>query len=250
MDAWKLLRGEDERIDDLQRVGLRILQKTKGFRFGTDAVLLADFAGVRPRDRVVDLGTGTGILPLLMAARAPSALFDAIELQAEMAAMATRSVRLNGLEEHIAVHCADLRGAAKWLGYGRADLVVCNPPYGREGATLLNPDQAHATARHEGGCTLADVVLSAAQLLRNGGRLAMVFPSARQLELMDALRAVGIEPKRVRTVHDRVTLPPKLMLVESVKQAGPSLHWLPPLVLRDAQGQYTEEARRIYGEGS
>lgn len=240
--------GAGERLDDLQRGGLRILQKTGGFRFGTDAVLLADFAGVRGRDRVVDLGTGTGILPLLLAARAPSASFAAIEIQPEMADMAARSVALNGLAGRIDVLEADLREAPALLGYGRADLVVCNPPYGRQGATLTNPDPSRAVARHEIGCTLADVMESAARLLRNGGRLAMVFPAPRLLELLDAQRGARIEPKRVRLVHQSVNDPPKLALVEGVKQARPALHWLPPLILCDRQGEYTAEARRIYGQ--
>jgi len=239
-----------ERLDDLQRGGLRILQKTDGFRFGTDAVLLADFASPRPRDRVVDLGAGTAVLPLLMSARSPSATFTAIELQPEMAGMAARSVALNRLEARIAVREADLRDAASLLGCGCADLVVCNPPYSRRGAALLNRDSTRALARHEVSCTLADVAESAAKLLRNGGRLAMVFPTPRLLELLDAQRAVRVEPKRVRLIHQRVQDPPKLALLEGVKLARPALHWLPPLILRDEHGAYTAEARRIYGQSS
>ncbi len=237
-----------ERLDDLQRGGFRILQKEAGFRFGTDAVLLADFAGVRSRDRVVDLGTGTGILPLLMAARAPGARFDAIELQPEMADMARRSVELNGLSGRIAVHEADLCHAAALLGHACADLVVCNPPYGRQGATLTNPDPGKAVARHEIGCTLADVVRSASQLLRTGGRVDLVFPAPRMLELWDEMRAVFLEPKRVRLIHQRVENPPKLVLVEGIKRARPALHWLPPLILCGPNGAYTAEVRRIYGQ--
>ncbi|MCL2544918.1 MAG: tRNA1(Val) (adenine(37)-N6)-methyltransferase [Clostridia bacterium] len=237
-----------ERLDDLQRGGLHILQKVRGFRFGTDAVLLAHFAGVRPGDRVVDLGAGTGILPLLMSARCPSATFTAIELQAEMADMAARSVALNRLGERIAVREADLRDAPSLLGHGRTDLVVCNPPYSPLGAALANGDPARALARHEVGCTLAQVIESAGKLLRNGGRLAMVFPAQRLLELLDAQRAARVEPKRVRLVHQRVEDPPKLALVEGVKLAQPALHWLPPLILCDADGAYTAEARRVYGE--
>ncbi len=240
---------DDERLDDLQRGGLRILQKKSGFRFGTDAVLLADFAGVRAHDRVVDLGTGTGILPLLMAAREPRAAFAAVEIQPEMADMAARSVALNGLSERIAVHAMDLRDAPGRLGHARADLVVCNPPYGRQGATLRNPDASRAVSRHEIDCTLADILTCAARLLRNGGRLAMVFPAPRLLELLDAQRAVRIEPKRVRLVHQRADSAPKLALVEGMLLARPALHWLPPLILCGEDGAYTEEARRIYGDG-
>jgi len=235
-----------ERLDDLQRGGLRILQKTDGFRFGTDAVLLAHFASPRPKDRVVDLGTGTGILPLLMSARSPGASFTAIELQPEMADMAARSVSLNQLEGRITVLEADLRDAPSLLGCGSADLVVCNPPYSPLGAALANADPAQALARHEVGCTLAQVIESASKLLRNGGRLAMVFPAQRLLELLDAQRAARIEPKRVRLVHQRVEDAPKLALAEGVKLGRPALHWLPPLILCDADGAYTEETNSIY----
>ena len=183
-----------------------------------------------------------------MGRTSPDATFVAIELQPEMAGMAARSVALNGLEARISVREADLRDAPSLLGCGRADLVVCNPPYSRRGAALPNSDPARALARHEGGCTLADVVESAAKLLRNGGRLAMVFPAPRLLDLLDAQRAVRVEPKRVRLIHQRAQDPPKLALLESVKLARPALHWLPPLILCDEHGAYTAEARRIYGQ--
>lgn len=243
METW---RRERERLDSLDRQGLYILQKPDGFCFGTDAVLLAYFAAARPRERVVDLGTGTGILPLLIGARMPSATFDAIEIQPEMAGMAARSMALNGYASRVAVHTMDWRDAPAHLGYGRFDLAVCNPPYGKQGATLRNPDEARATARHEGDCPLPEIIRVATALLRNGGRLAMVFPAPRLLELLDALRAEGIEPKRARLVQQRLTDAPKLALIEGMKQARPGLHLLPTLVLCEADGQYTAETRRIY----
>ena len=138
MEEWA---REGERIDDLQHDGLRILQRPGAFRFGTDAVLLADFAAARPGEHVVDFGTGTGILPLLIASRARGTTFDALEIQPDMADMAARSVAMNGLSDRIRVHCADLRDAASLLGHGRTDLLVCNPPYGKAGAGLVNPRQ-------------------------------------------------------------------------------------------------------------
>ena len=238
-----------ERLDDLQRGGLRILQRPDAFRFGTDAVLLAAFAAPLGRARVVDLGTGTGILPLLMAARSPAATFAAIEIQPDMADMAARSVALNGLSQRIAVHPGDLRDAPALLGHGRTDLVVCNPPYGKRGAALQNPDVRHALARHEGETTLADITASAASLLRNGGRLAMVFPAPRLLELLDVWRAAHIEPKTVRLVQQRADSVPKLALILGTKRARPGLHWQPALVLCDAQGAYTPEVRAMYAQG-
>ncbi len=241
-------RREDERLDSLDRGGLYILQKPEGFRFGTDAVLLADFAKPRPKERVIDLGAGSGVLPLLIAARVPDATFRAVEIQPEMADMARRSAVMNGLAERIKVYAMDLRNAPKLLGHGSADLVVCNPPYGKRGAGLINPNPAVALARHECDCSLEEIVGASAALLRNGGRLAMVFPAARLLELLDAYRAQHIQPKRVRLVHAHTAEAPKLALIEGVKRARPGLHWLPPLILRDDSGEETEELRRIYHE--
>ncbi len=243
MEEW---RREGERIDDLQYGQMHILQKPGAFCFGTDAVLLADFAQARAGERIVDFGTGTGILPLLIASRAERTTFDALEIQADMADMAARSVRMNGLEGRIRVHRADLREAAALLGYERADLLVCNPPYGRAGAGLVNPQGTKAIARHEEACTLAEIVRSAAQVLRNGGRMCMIFPAPRMLELADCARGARLEPKRLRFVHARADKPPKLLLMECVKNGRPMLHMLPPLLLCEMDGRKTQELARIY----
>jgi tRNA1Val (adenine37-N6)-methyltransferase len=238
---------DDERLDDLQRGGLKIIQKRQGFRFGTDAVLLADFASPRPGEQVVDFGTGTGILPLLMAARQPRSTFDALEIQRDMADMAARSVRLNGLEARIRVHCEDLALAPQLLGRQKYDLVVCNPPYGRMGTVLLSERQDQRTARHEGACTLEGIAQSAAALLRFGGRAAFIYPAPRALELMRALSDQNLEPKRIRTVHSFAGRAPKLVLLDAVKGGGSMLHWMEPLILSEADGSPTAEWRRIYG---
>lgn len=239
-----------ERLDDLQRQGLRILQHPEDFRFGTDAVLLAHFAGIRPRDRGIDLGTGSGILPLLLSAREPTATFDAVELLPHMAERAARSVALNGLSERIRVYGMDLRDAPGALGHGCYDLLVCNPPYARKEASLPNPHPGRATARHEGETVLADVARASAALLRNGGRGAFVFPAQRMLELTGALSLEKLEPKRVQLVHSRYGSAPHLVLVEAVRNAGKQLHWLPPLFLADDTGAPTPALRAIYEEGT
>ena len=194
----------NERIDDLQRGGLRVIQRADAFRFGTDAVLLADFAAPRRHDRVCDLGTGTGIIPLLLYARENTISADAVEIQPDMADMAARSMAMNGLNEKIRVLPGDLRSIRTLLPHARYDLVTCNPPYGKAGGTLLNPDASKRLARHEESCAIEDVACAAAWLLQNGGRLCCVFPAARMIELSDAMRKYRMAPKRIRMVHSRV----------------------------------------------
>lgn len=237
---------EQERIDDLQRNGLRIIQHPDAFRFGMDAVLLADFARLRPRERVADMGTGTGILPLLLSQQEESCTFEAFEIQPEMADMASRSVKLNGLEKRIHVHAADMRSAYEILGRETMNAVVCNPPYGKRGGTLTNETDSLLLARHETDCTIEDVAASCAAVLKNHGRLSIVFPAQRMLELCDALRKSRLEPKRIRMVCAHVDKPPYLVMIEAMKNAKPHLLWMPPLVVYHADGSETEEIRRIY----
>ena len=239
---------EGERLDDLQRNGLRILQRTEGFRFGTDAVLLADFAGVKKGEHVADIGTGTGVLPLLLSARAEGTTFDAFEIQSEVADMARRSVLINGLEERIRVHNIDCREAAKTIGYECCQLVVTNPPYTKGGAGLVSPLEQRALSRSDSDCEIGEWIAACARLLKNGGRLCCVFPAPRFLELCDAMRASKVEPKRVRFVVARETSAPKLVLTEGLKGGRPGLHMQPMLITHDAQGNFTKEMRRIYGE--
>ena len=239
---------EGERVDDLQRNGLRVIQKEAGFRFGTDAVLLADFAQARRGERVCDMGTGTGVLPLLLCARAEGATVDAFEIQADMADMARRSVRLNGLEERIRVHHADCRDAASIIGHETCRLVVTNPPYTAAGAGLVSPEKMRALSRSDADCSIEAWMASCGRVLQNGGRLCCVFPAPRFLQLCDAMRAARVEPKRVRFVAARADAAPKLVLVEGLKGGRSGLHLLPLLMTHTPEGAYTEEMQRIYGE--
>ena len=247
MDERALIRP-GERLDDLQRGGLRILQRPDGFRFGTDAVLLADFAGVKRGERVADMGTGTGVLPLLLSARAEGTTFDAFEIQPEVADMAARSVAINGLEDRIRVHHADCRAAARRIGHECCQLVVTNPPYTKGGAGLVSPEKTRALSRSDSDCTLDEWMAACGSVLQNGGRLCCVFPAPRFLALCDAMRLSRVEPKRVRFVAARATSTPKLVLVEGLKGGRPALHVQPLLITHDDQGNYTPEMRRIYGE--
>ncbi len=245
MDKDALIKP-GERLDSLQFGDLCILQKPEAFRFGTDSVLLADFPAVRRGDYVVDLGTGTGIIALLMASRHPDCRFAALEIQPEMADMAARSMALNGLEERVEVQLCDFREAAKHFGYGRFSLAVCNPPYGKAGSALLSQTDTKRIARHESDCTVDDLAQAAFDLLKTGGRLAVVFPAARAFEMMYTMRTHRLEPKRIRTVHATATRAPKLVLIEAIKGGGSMLHWMEPLVLSHDDGTPTDEWKRIY----
>ncbi len=235
-----------ERVDDLQRNGLKIIQDPGAFRFGMDAVLLADFTRVRPKERIADMGTGTGILALLLSQKQADCTIDAFEVQEAMADMAARSVGLNGLEARIKVHAADMRTAWQIIGREKLDAVVCNPPYGKRGGTLVSDSASVTMARHETACTIEDIVQACASVLKNHGRLNMVFPAQRMLELCDAMRQFRMEPKRIRMVCAHADDPPYLVMVEAMKNAKPSLLWMPPLVVYHQDGSETEEILRIY----
>lgn len=237
---------EDERMDDLQLAGLRILQKNSGFRFGMDAVLLADFARVEERDRVADFGTGTGILPLLLAGRGRGAHIDAFEIQPDMADMAKRSVDLNGLTERITVHSLPVEEAFSVCKPGTLDAIVCNPPYGLPGATLLNPAQALSTARHQKEAGLTEWFRMAYRLLRGKGRFHMIYPAPRMLEAMTALSRAHLEPKRFRLIYPYADKAANLVLIEAMKDAKPMLHPEPPLIVYEKDGGMTAELKRIY----
>ncbi len=244
LNASVLLPGE--RLDDLQTGGMKLIQRPDAFRFGTDSVLLADFAAPRRGDAAADLGCGTGAIALLMAAHQAALTVDAVELQPDIADMARRSVELNGLGDRVRVFNLDMRQAWRELGAGRYSLAVCNPPYGRRGAALESRNEAKRIARHEGDLAPADVAKSAAMLLKNGGRFCVIYPAPRAYEMMRAMDEAGIAPKRLRTVHGVAGRAPKFVLLEGVKQGGEGLHWLEPLVLRREDGSFSEEWHRIY----
>ena len=239
-----LLPGE--RVDDLQFMGLRVIQSPNAFRFGMDAVLLADFARVRARSRVCDLGTGTGILPLLLYGREKTITCDAVELQPDAAERAARTMRLNGLESVISVRQGDLRKVRDFLPHAAYDLVICNPPYSPSAASLPSPVAALRTARQESECTLGDIADAAAWLLPERARLVLMLPAARLADAFDTLRSRHLEPKRLRLVHATATRPARLSLIEAMRRVHPGLAVEPPLIVKRPDGADTDEIRRIY----
>ena len=248
MDAptAEALLKPNERLDDLQRSGLRIIQEPSGNRFSTDAVLLSSYCAAKSRDRVADLGTGTGILPLLIWAKWRPEKITGVEIDPETADMASRSVLVNNLEESIAIVNADLKDAPSLLGKAKFTLVVSNPPYIRAGEGMQGISEKRALARHEIGCTMDDVAKAAAALLVPRGRFALVHRPDRLCDIMVALRASGLEPKAMRMVHNTAGDVPSMVLITAVKGASRGLKMSSPLIVYDEQGKYTAETEAIY----
>ena len=236
-----------EQIDDLQYRGLKIIQDDTHFRYGTDAVLLAAFCDLRKGELAVDLGTGTGIIPLLTAKRTGARLVG-LEIQPKAAALARRNAALNGMDIQIVE--GDLKDAPSLLRGLRPTAVICNPPYDREGSGGVSRDMEIRIARHEGLCTLEDVARAAAGLLQTGGRFYMIHRAKRVAEAIYALKQNGLEPKRMRFIANRQDATPGYVLIKSVKDAAPEVVVEPPLILYGEDGQYTDEMNRIYHRGA
>lgn len=238
---------ENERIDDLQRNGYQIIQNPEKFCFGMDAVLLSGFVRVRPGANVLDMGTGTGIIPLLVAAKTQASHISAIEIQEESADMARRSVRLNGLGNKIEIVTGDLREAGKFFDAASFDVITCNPPYmiGQHG--LTNPDVPKAIARHEILCTLEDVVRNAAKLLKPGGYFCMVHRPFRLAEIITVMTAYKLEPKRMKLVYPYVDKEPNMVLIEGCRGGRPRMTVEKPLIVYREPNVYTDEIYEVYG---
>ena len=238
---------EHERIDDLERNGYQIIQNPEKFCFGMDAVLLSGFAQVKPGAAVLDLGTGTGIIPILIEAKTQAAKICAIEIQEESADMARRSVQLNHLEKKIDIVTGDLKEAERFFDAASFDVITCNPPYmiGQHG--LTNPDAPKAIARHEILCTLEDVVRSAAKLLKTGGKFCMVHRPFRLAEIMTVMVQYRLEPKRMRLVYPYADKEPNMVLIEGCRGGRPRMTVEKPLIIFQAPSVYTDELRDTYG---
>ncbi len=237
---------EDERVDDLQFAGLSIIQSHNDFRFSMDSVLLADFATLQNRSRVCDLGTGTGIIPLLLHGRNKTIQLDAVEIQPSSAERAARSVRLNHAEDHITVYQGDLRQIRSLLPHAQYTLVTCNPPYAAAGSAIPSPYPSIQGARQEDLCTLEDVVKAAHWLLKYHGRFCFMLPAHRLTEAIDTLKQHQMEIKRLRFVHSTVEKEARLALIEGMKGVSAGVHVLPPLIIQNADGTDSEELKRIY----
>lgn len=238
---------ENERVDDLQRNGLKIIQKTDGFCFGMDAVLLSGFAHVKRGEKVLDMGTGTGIIPLLLSAKTQGEHFTALEIQKEIAEMAARSVAMNHLEEKIEIVNGDIKEASRIFGGASFDVVTTNPPYMNDAHGLKNPTEVKAISRHEVLCTLEDVVREGAKVLKSGGRMYMVHRPHRLIEIISAMKQYKMEPKRMCMVHPFKDKEANMVLIEAVKGGGSWLKMEAPIIVYKEPGVYTDEIYRIYG---
>lgn len=237
----------DERLDDLQRNGYQIIQKKNGFCFGMDAVLLSGFARVKQGEKAIDLGTGTGIIPILLEVKYEGEHYTGLEIQDEMADMAARSVALNHLEEKVSIVKGDIKEASRLFGAASFDVVTSNPPYMNDAHGLKNPDLPKAISRHEVLCTLDDVTREAARLLRPGGRFYMVHRPHRLIEIITALTKYKLEPKRMKMVHPFVEKDANMVLIEAVRGGKSMIKVEAPIVVYQEPGVYTQEIYDIYG---
>ncbi len=238
---------EGERIDDLQRNGLRIIQDPERFCFGMDAVLLSGFARAPEGGRVLDLGTGTGIIPILMSAKTGAGELIGLEIQEESAEMANRSVVLNDLQDRVKIVKGDIREAGQIFDAASFDVVTSNPPYMIGGHGLKNPDAPKAIARHEVLCDLEDVVKAAARCLKSGGKFYMVHRPFRLAEIMVVMHEYRIEPKRMQLVYPFVDKEPSMVLIEGARGGRSRMTVEKPLIIYESPGKYMPEIYDIYG---
>lgn len=239
--------NNNERIDDLQINGRRIIQSPDRFCFGMDAVLLSGFAKVKKGESVLDLGTGTGILPILLDAKTVGGHFTGLEIQPESADMARRSVILNNRQDKIDIVTGDIKNALNIFGAASFDVIVTNPPYMNQNHGITNPESPKAIARHELLCSLEDVIHQTGSLLKVNGRMYMVHRPFRLPDIMELMNECGIEPKKMRFVHPYVDREPSMVLIEGVRGGNRRLTVEKPLVIYDGPGEYSEEIKRDYG---
>ncbi len=220
--------GPEESFDEFMNGRLRLIQPRCGYRFSVDAVLLSEFVTIKPGDRVVDLGTGCGIIPLLLLLKRPVSYVLGLEIQPEMAGQAARNVRLNRFDGKMGVVLADIRNIP--LSPLSTDVVICNPPYRQIATGRINPNPQRAIARHEILMVLDDILGASKRILRAGGRLALIYPTARLVDMLARMKGYSLEPKRMRFIHPDGESASKLVLVEACAGGRRGIEVLPPLI--------------------
>jgi tRNA1Val (adenine37-N6)-methyltransferase len=239
--------------DTFYNGALTVWQERSGYRFSIDPVLLAGHTPVKPGDRVVDLGTGCGIIPLMLGYWHPGTVLLGVEIQEALVRLARRNAAVNIMENRIRVLHCDLKTLNPEMVQSPVDVVVCNPPYRRINSGKLNPNAQKAVARHELKVTLSDIVAAAARIMKVSGRFVVIYPATRTTDLIVNMRKGGIEPKWIRTVHSHKNGPAKMVIARGVKGGGPEMEIAPPLCIYEEDGSYTGEVQRMFepvGKGS
>lgn len=237
---------QGERLDELNRNGYQIIQHKDKFCFGMDAVLLSGFAKVKKGELVLDMGTGTGVIPILLEAKTMGGHFTGLEIQTESAQMASRSVAWNHQQKKITIVQGDIKEASQIFGKASFHVVTCNPPYMNDAHGLKNPRLPLAIARHEVLCSLQDVVSQTAAVLKPGGRFYMVHRPRRLMEILNTLSSYGMEPKRMQMVHPFRDREANMVLIESVKGGGALMKVEPPLIVYEEPNVYSQDVLKIY----
>lgn len=240
---------ENERIDNLEFKGLKIIQDTTGFCFGIDSVLLSDYAkDIKSGAEIVDIGTGTGIIGILLTGKTKNTHITGIEIQSEVADMAKRSIELNGIEDRFCIKNINIKDIFNTMEPNKIDAIVTNPPYMRENTGAKNIEKKKLISRCEVECTLEDTIKISYKLLKSKGEFYMVHRAERIVDILFYLRQYKLEPKRIRFIHSKVLKEPNLVLIKCVKDAGNGLKIDKPLVVYDENGNYTDEILKIYNK--
>jgi tRNA1Val (adenine37-N6)-methyltransferase len=225
---------------------IQVKQNRSGYRFSIDAVLLAWHTGPRPDDTVLDLGTGCGIIPMILAYRYPGIKVYGIEVQADLADIARLNIEENNMDRRIFIRCMDMKLLNHDITSGPVDLVVCNPPFRKVRSGKINPDQQRAVARHEIKTTLQDVIKTAYSMLRTSGRFVIIYPAERITDILSQMRTTGIEPKWIRIIHSGKNTNAKLILIEGKKGGRPGLKIRPALIIYREKGIYSDEIEKMF----
>ena len=225
---------------------IRVKQRRGGYRFSIDAVVLAHHAVPHTGEKVLDLGTGCGIIPLILAYRQPQFTIFGVEVQTELAELAVTNIRENQLEDRITVFCEDMKLLTPAITAGPVDLVVCNPPFRRQGSGRINPNTQRAVARHEIKANLADIIQTSRRMLRTAGRLILIHSDGRLTDILCRMRTEGIEPKFIRMIHSRQDAEATLIIIGGIKGGRPDLKIAPPLIIYDKKNDYTTEVESMF----
>lgn len=239
----------ENRIDDLEINNLKILQNPEYFCFGIDTVLLSDYCkDIKDNNIVLDIGTGNGILPLLLSAKTNVKKIYGLEIQTKLAELAIENIKMNNLDNLIEIVNGDIKNASNIFNENMFDAIVTNPPYKKKGSGIVNDNEYVQIAKHEILCTLEDIIKNASYVLKNNGKFFMVHRPDRLVDIISLMRKYHIEPKTIRFVHSKISSEPVLILIKGIKNAKPFLKIDKPLYIYDDKGNYTDEIYKIYGK--